>query len=85
LTPDEEARQAIEQLGCLLARAMPPGWGFGLMCFQVGKGGHMAFSTNAERAGVLEALRELVAMIDSAPDAPTVDDAPDAPHGAAPQ
>lgn len=57
--PDDVTR-IMRDLGRLLAKQMPPGWGFGLLMFTLGEGGTMTWISNANREDMLKAMQEFL-------------------------
>lgn len=56
----------IERLLSYLARsikaALPQGWGFMLFFFTLGEGGSMFYISDAQRADVIQAMKEWIAL-----------------------
>lgn len=58
------AEAILRDIGDILKRAMPPGWGFALLMFELGDGGTMNYLSNADRADMCAALRELLGKLE---------------------
>ncbi|HSN21675.1 MAG TPA: hypothetical protein VLS49_13415 [Usitatibacter sp.] len=54
---EESARRIADEL----KRSLPPGTGFAVLVFDIGMRGNLAYVSNAERASMLEAMREFIA------------------------
>ena len=62
---NEAAERALKEIGDLLRTAMPPGFGFSLLIFNLGPGpGAMFYTSNAERQTMIEAMREFIAKFE---------------------
>ena len=57
---NEEAEKMLKEIGTLLKQACPPGFGFQLLVFSFGSGGSMFYCSNAERDGMIAAMREFI-------------------------
>ena len=58
---DEKAEKALKEIGELLGKAMPEGYGFNFLMFNFGEGGNMFYISNAQRADMLKAMKEFIA------------------------
>jgi hypothetical protein len=56
----EKIRGTANALAQSLANALPKGVGFALFLFDLGPGGTMSYISNANRADMIEAIRELL-------------------------
>lgn len=60
-TPDAaEMRPILQQLGGKIGAVLPEGWGFNLLLFSFGEGGSLFYISSAERADVLNVMREYI-------------------------
>lgn len=59
LNPD--VQQVLQPLAREIESKIPKGYGFNLLIFSFGKGGSMFYVSNAERANMIEAMREFIA------------------------
>ena len=50
----------LRQIGKTIARELPPGWGFTLLLFSFGEGGSTFYISNAQRADMIEAMKEFI-------------------------
>lgn len=57
---DPEMKETLQNLGVLLAKNLPPNWGFGLFLFTYGPGGSMFWISSADRSDMMKALREFM-------------------------
>lgn len=58
---DEEAERIINDIGNLLRRAMPPGWGFALLMVEFNKAeGGTFYTSNCDRNDVCNMMREFM-------------------------
>lgn len=55
-----EVRRQMQTLAQFFDDALPDGYGFALLVFDLGDGGFMNYISNAERDDMKRALRELV-------------------------
>jgi hypothetical protein len=61
----------LRKLGRILKRELEgTGLGFALLIFDLGERGHMSYMSSAHRADMIEALRELVARLETGTVAP---------------
>lgn len=59
--PDPLDIQAkMKHLGRLIGDGLPDGWGFNLLLFTYGEGGSLFYISSAERADVLNVMREFI-------------------------
>jgi hypothetical protein len=58
---DHVAEKFLKEIGLMLGRAVPPGYGFTLLLFSFGPGGHMFYTSNANRDDMVRAMREFIA------------------------
>jgi hypothetical protein len=59
--PDPLDIQAtLKKLGHLIGDDLPDGWGFNLLLFSYGEGGSLFYISSAERADVLNVMREFI-------------------------
>lgn len=54
---EEQARQVASSIG----GSLPAGVGFTLLLYSFGEGGHLTYISNANRADMVKAMRELLA------------------------
>jgi hypothetical protein len=60
-TPDAVTmRPLLQRLGAFISQALPAGWGFNLLLFTFGEGGHLFYIANADRADVIATMREFI-------------------------
>lgn len=57
---DEKAETSLREIGTRVGSALPPGYGFALLVFDYA-GSNMFYTSSAERAGVIAAMREFIA------------------------
>jgi hypothetical protein len=55
------AVESARRVGAELQRSLPPGVGFAVLVFDIGAKGNLAYVSNAERASMLQAMREFIA------------------------
>lgn len=55
------AVESARRIGDELKRSLPVGVGFAVLVFDIGAKGNLAYVSNAERASMLQAMREFVA------------------------
>jgi hypothetical protein len=60
---NEQLEATCSRLGHTIADALPPGIGFCFFLFDFGNEGDIAFVSNAERQGMIDALDELLNSI----------------------
>ena len=60
-----EIEETLKDIGNLLRRAMPEGWGFSLLIFSFGPGGSLFYTSSGERESVISAMREFIAKVGS--------------------
>ncbi len=61
------ANEAVDELRAAaqkLKRVMPNGVGFAVLVFDCGDKGNLAYVSNAERADMLQAMREFIAKVE---------------------
>lgn len=58
---DEVAERLLWEIGDILKRVMPPGYGFNLLIFTLGEGGNMFYCSNAQREDMIRAMQEFIA------------------------
>lgn len=51
----------LNDMGRSIGSGLPAGWGFNLLIFSFGEKGSMFYISNAQRADMLEAMREFIA------------------------
>lgn len=56
----DNVRKTGNEIGALIGRQLPPGWGFGLFIFTYGEGGSMFWLSSADRNDMLKALSEWI-------------------------
>ena len=57
----KEAKAINQTIGRLIKEAMPPGWGFALLVFELNtNAGSMNYLSNARRPDMIKALKELI-------------------------
>ena len=60
-TPDAaQMRPILQDLGGRIGSMLPEGWGFNLLLFTFGEGGYLFYISSAERADVLNVMREYI-------------------------
>ena len=57
---DEKAEAMLKEIGTLLKRACPPGFGFSLLVFSFGEGGSMFYTSNAQREDMIRSMQEFI-------------------------
>lgn len=55
------AAESARRIGGELKRSLPAGVGFAVLVFDIGAKGNLAYVSNADRASMLEAMREFIA------------------------
>jgi hypothetical protein len=58
---DPQIESILKALAAKLARWLPKGWGFTLQIFSFGENGANFYISNAERADMLNMMREFIA------------------------
>lgn len=53
-------KDTLNDMGAAIGLALPEGWGFTLMLFSYGENGELFYISSAERADVLNMLREFL-------------------------
>lgn len=66
----EEMEETCREIGTVIGSALPPETGFALMMFNHGEKGHMTYVSNASREEMIEALKELIARLETKTTAP---------------
>lgn len=56
----DDVRAKLNEIGQILKRVMPEGWGFTLLMFTYGEGGTMTYLSSADREDMLKALQEFM-------------------------
>jgi len=56
----DDIKEKLNDLGRLLKRQMPEGWGFALLMFTYGEQGSMAYLSSAPREDMLKAMQEFM-------------------------
>ena len=57
---DPEAEQKLREIGRMLKKTMPKGYGFTLLLFEFGKGGNLFYISSGERADVIKTMEEFI-------------------------
>ena len=60
-TERKDLEDQVSAIGRALGDVIPEGTGFCLMLFDFGAAGNMAYTSNAERSCMLEAMKEFIA------------------------
>jgi hypothetical protein len=55
-----EAHRFLREMGTSLAKSLPAGMGFVLLCFDFGPRAGMYYTSNAQRPDVLNAMQEFI-------------------------
>jgi hypothetical protein len=55
-----EVEAALREIGELIKKKTPAGFGFSLLMFQYGEGGAMFYLSSAERADMIKAMKEFI-------------------------
>lgn len=55
-----EMKTTLNNLGGVIGGALPEGWGFTLLLFRYGEGGDLFYISSAQRADVLQMMREFL-------------------------
>lgn len=58
---DEKAEASLNEIGRRIAEALPHGYGFALLVFNYGPDGSMFYISSAQRADMINAMREFIA------------------------
>jgi hypothetical protein len=59
------AVESARRIGDELKRSLPAGVGFAVLVFDIGAKGNLAYVSNAERASMLQAMREFIAKTEA--------------------
>jgi hypothetical protein len=54
------ANESARKIGRELKASLPPGVGFAVLVFDIGRKGNLAYVSNAERTSMIEAMREFI-------------------------
>lgn len=57
---NEDIEIAMKQIGEVIGKSLPKGWGFNLMLFDFGDKGSMFYMSNADRQDVIKQMREFI-------------------------
>jgi hypothetical protein len=57
---NEEIEIKLKEIGHFIGDTLPEGWGFTLLLFSFGEGGSTFYISNAERASMIEAMKEFI-------------------------
>jgi hypothetical protein len=57
---NEQVENALKDIGQLVARSVPNGFGFAILMFNFGEGGGMFYVSNAQRKDMIKAMKEFV-------------------------
>ena len=57
---DEKAEAMLKEIGQMLRKACPKGYGFSLLIFSFGEGGNMFYTSNAQREDMIRAMQEFI-------------------------
>ena len=63
----EEAERKMQSIARVVGNMVPTGWGFAVLCFSFGENGFINWVSNAQRADMVKALRELADKLESDP------------------
>lgn len=62
MTPEVQA--VGESIADVIAGSLPPGHGFALLIFEFGHGGNVSWISNAERDGLVAAMKDVIAKLE---------------------
>lgn len=62
-TSREQLETHAREIGRTIAGALPKGVGFALLVFDFGEGGNLAWMSNANRADMVNSLKEFIVKI----------------------
>jgi len=62
---NEPIEMIMNDIGHIIAKALPKEYGFNLLIFNFGKGGATFYISNAQRADMLEAMKEFISKQES--------------------
>lgn len=57
-------RPTLRRIGALIGKELPAGWGFNLLLFTYGEGGSLFYISSAERADVINVMKEYIAKFE---------------------
>jgi hypothetical protein len=57
---DEQAEAMLKEIGQILRKACPEGYGFSLLIFNFGPDGSMFYTSNAQREDMIRAMQEFI-------------------------
>ena len=58
---DQQAEKLLGDIGRILKRSMPDGYGFSLLVFTFGEGGNMFYTSSAQREDMIRVMQEFIA------------------------
>lgn len=61
----EEVERKMQGIAKTVKAMVPEGWGFAVLCFSYGEGGFMNWVSNAQRADMIKALREMADKLEN--------------------
>lgn len=62
---NENIEIKLKEIGGMIGKSLPEGWGFNLMIFDFGKKGSMFYISNAQREDVINQMKEFIAKYES--------------------
>jgi len=65
MTSEEEIKKHCEMIGKVIGSALPEDVGFALLIFQYDPGNFLHYMSNAQRANMLSALKELIEVLEN--------------------
>jgi hypothetical protein len=57
---DVEAERALNEIGKLLRKMCPKGYGFSLLLFTFGEGGNLFYTSNSRREDMIRTMQEFI-------------------------
>lgn len=57
---NEDVEISMKEIGDVIGKSLPKGWGFNLMVFDFGKKGSMFYMSNAQRKDVINQMKEFM-------------------------
>lgn len=58
----DNIKKKLNDIGGIIGESLPEGWGFGLLIFQFGAKGTMAWITNGGREDMILAMKDFIAQ-----------------------
>lgn len=58
---NDKIKKLLKELGAFLGAKCPFGWGFSLLIFSFGEGGHLFYISNAQREDMIATMKQFIA------------------------